>query len=80
MENTINLKMIKCLLLLAITVNVYALNNGHKEFYVSPTGSDKNNGSINFPFASIEKARDAVRQDRQVNQKKSYTVYLYEGI
>lgn len=31
------------------------------DFYVSPDGSDSNNGSINAPFATIEKARDAVR-------------------
>lgn len=31
------------------------------DFYVSPDGSDSNDGSIDAPFATIEKARDTVR-------------------
>ncbi len=31
------------------------------DFYVSPNGDDKNDGSLEKPFATIEKARDAVR-------------------
>ncbi len=31
------------------------------DFYVSPGGSDENDGSLERPFATIEKARDAVR-------------------
>ena len=31
------------------------------DFYVSTDGSDSNNGSLEAPFATIEKARDAVR-------------------
>ena len=31
------------------------------DFYVSPNGSDAGDGSIEKPFASLEKARDAVR-------------------
>jgi peptidoglycan hydrolase-like protein with peptidoglycan-binding domain len=32
-----------------------------KTFYVSPTGSDTNTGTIDKPFKTIEKARDTVR-------------------
>ena len=35
------------------------MNNA--DFYVSPDGNDENDGSIEKPFATIEKARDAVR-------------------
>lgn len=31
------------------------------DFYVAPDGNDENDGSLDNPFASIEKARDAVR-------------------
>ena len=31
------------------------------DFYVSPDGSDENDGSFEKPFATLEKARDAVR-------------------
>lgn len=31
------------------------------DFYVSPDGNDQNDGSIDHPFATVEKARDAVR-------------------
>ena len=33
--------------------------------YVSPSGSDKNPGSIKLPFATIARARDAVREARK---------------
>ena len=32
------------------------------DFYVSPDGSDASDGSINAPFATLERARDAVRE------------------
>ncbi|MBQ5953056.1 MAG: right-handed parallel beta-helix repeat-containing protein [Lachnospiraceae bacterium] len=31
------------------------------DFYVSPDGSDENDGSFSHPFATLEKARDSVR-------------------
>jgi len=46
-------------------------------FYVSVTGSDRNDGSLAAPFASLEKARDAVRQSHTFGER--VTVYLREG-
>ena len=49
-------------------------------FYVSPTGSDRNDGlSQQSPFATLEKARDAVRA---VNREMSgdIVVYLMDGV
>lgn len=46
-------------------------------FYVSTAGSDKNDGSLNAPFASLEKARDAIRQLDV--PKGNVTVYLRGG-
>ena len=45
-------------------------------FYVSPSGSDSNPGSAAKPFATIEKARNTIR-DLTMNQ--DITVYLYGG-
>jgi hypothetical protein len=47
-------------------------------FYVSIAGNDGNDGSLNAPFASLEKARDAIRQLKA--PKGAVTVYLRGGI
>lgn len=49
------------------------------EFYVSVNGSDENIGSIDSPFATIEKAQAAVREINK-NMKGDITVYLREGV
>ena len=76
----LNRKLVKFVLLFITALNIYAANSSHKEFYISLSGSDKNNGSINSPFASIEKARDVIRTDKLKSPETSYIVYLREGI
>lgn len=44
-------------------------------FFVSPTGSDKHNGSLKSPFKSIEKARDKAR----AITKGDIIIYLRQG-
>ncbi len=41
----------------------YAVKNNAvmKEFYLSPTGSDSGDGSLDAPFLTVQKAKDAVR-------------------
>ncbi|MDP4192283.1 MAG: right-handed parallel beta-helix repeat-containing protein [Bacteroidota bacterium] len=63
-----------------LVMNIYAKDKDHKEYFVSLSGSDKNNGTINFPFATVEKARDAIRADRKISKDADYTVYLRDGI
>ena len=49
------------------------------EFYVSPNGSDENDGkSAETPFATLEKARDAVREING-DMQEDITVYLMDG-
>ncbi|HEX2927999.1 MAG TPA: carbohydrate-binding protein [Ruminiclostridium sp.] len=43
-------------------------------YYVSPTGSDSNPGTIDAPFQTITKARDTVRT---VNQNMTGDIYVY---
>ncbi len=51
-------KIIFCIIfLLAVISQIIA-----KDYYVATTGSDKNPGTKERPFASLEKARDAVRK------------------
>ncbi|HHV99776.1 MAG TPA: hypothetical protein GXX36_09440, partial [Clostridiaceae bacterium] len=47
-------------------------------FYVSPDGNDNNDGSINSPFATIEKARDTIR-NLNSDMDKDIVVYLRGG-
>ena len=43
-------------------------------YYVSPTGSDSNPGTIDAPFQTITKARDVVRT---VNSNMTGDIYVY---
>ena len=48
-------------------------------FYVSPLGNDANIGSQEAPFATIEKAKLAVRKLSSEKREKNITVFLREG-
>lgn len=48
-------------------------------FYVSPHGKDTNPGSLDKPFATLEKARNIVRAELKSNRKKTITVFLRQG-
>ena len=43
-------------------------------YFVSPNGNDKNNGSENAPFKSIKASQDKAR-----GQKGNVTIYLHNG-
>jgi hypothetical protein len=57
-----------------------ASSSSAAEFFVSPTGDDSNPGSKARPFASLERARDEVRKEKQVHPDRDYTVQLRGGI
>ncbi len=48
-------------------------------FFVAPDGNNQNQGTLEEPFASLEKARDAVREARKQDVGKSFTIHLREG-
>jgi len=48
------------------------------EFHVSPSGNDNNPGTIEKPFASIQKARNAIREFNRF-MDKDIVVYLHKG-
>ncbi|MHC4122596.1 MAG: right-handed parallel beta-helix repeat-containing protein [Planctomycetota bacterium] len=50
------------------------------DFYVSPSGSDANLCSLDKPFATIQKAKEAVRQLKQNEPNEKITVYVRGGV
>lgn len=52
---------------------------GAADFYVSPSGHDSNPGSAGKPFATITRARDAVRNAKRRNPNRNYVVMLRGG-
>ena len=71
MKNVIGLG---TLWLLLTTVSASAV-----EFYVAPDGNDANPGTIDRPFASLVRARDAVREAK-VSAKKPVSILLRGGV
>ena len=51
-----------------------------KEFYVSPSGDDNHPGSRKQPFATLGRAREAVRQTLAGNHSGNITVWLNDGV
>lgn len=50
------------------------------EIYVAPTGDDANPGTKQKPFATLARARDAVRQQKTESAKEDVTVFLRGGV
>ncbi|MBL7154634.1 MAG: right-handed parallel beta-helix repeat-containing protein [Phycisphaerae bacterium] len=48
-------------------------------FYVSPKGNDANPGTLLKPFATLQRARDAVRQLNKAGQKQDVLVLIRGG-
>jgi len=51
---------------------------GGAEFHVSPAGNDANPGTLAKPFATIQKARDAVRKVNR-SMKNDINVFIHKG-
>src|SRR6187402_3051323 len=50
-----------------------------KQFFISPSGNDKNTGTIEKPFATLEKARKEVRKILAKEKNISISVYFRAG-
>jgi len=48
-------------------------------FYIAPDGSDENPGTLKQPFATLTKARDAVRAYKKEKRQGGITVYIRGG-
>ena len=69
--------MTRKLFILFIVLSAVIVTNA-QTYFVSINGNDKNPGSIEKPFASLDKAKEAVKKNN--NHLKTITVYLREGI
>ena len=65
------------LVLVLFSIRVQAQNA--KQLFISPSGNDKGNGTIERPFASLEKARTTVRKILQTEKNISITIYFRAG-
>ena len=64
-----------------LLVGLLSFSVGASEFYVSPGGDDSATGTKDRPFASIERARDAIRDLKtRTGLREPITVYLSGGI
>lgn len=61
-------------ILLFILIGNICYSSAQVAYYVAPYGNDEDNGDINAPFSSIEKAKDRARES-----KGEITIYLREG-
>jgi len=72
-----NIKTIVAIFVMAILLSNCTVPS--KELFVAPDGSDKNPGTINKPFATIEKARDEIRKMKSNHPDEDLTVYFRGG-
>ena len=50
------------------------------DYYVSPTGSDNNSGTVGSPFLTLSKAQTAVRAAVVNTQAENITVHIADGV
>jgi hypothetical protein len=68
-----------CRILLAVSLSFAAA--AHADFHVSPGGTDANPGTTSRPFATLERARDAIRtlKSKGPLPKGPLTVWIHGG-
>lgn len=67
-------------LLLYSLNNVYTKSNSSVDFYVSTYGNDKNKGSKEYPFKTLEGAKNAIKKTvKNKSIHKNITVYIRGG-
>ncbi|MBV1888271.1 MAG: right-handed parallel beta-helix repeat-containing protein, partial [Urechidicola sp.] len=66
-------------ILIAAVVISCASSSTETTFYVSPSGDDSNAGNIDAPFATIAKAKQAIRELTEDQRTKDITVFLRGG-
>ncbi|GAB3650182.1 PDZ domain-containing protein [Echinicola sediminis] len=61
------------------STSFYSFAQGVKEFYVSPLGNDKNPGTEQAPFGSLEKAKAIIKDHKVANTDEAIHLILREG-
>ena len=68
-----------CLFVLVVLLVSLPANVFGRDYYISPSGSDLNDGSKNSPFKTIIHARDTIRKLSDSKRKDDIVVYLQGG-
>ena len=63
----------------AINAATRAADASRADFFVAPSGSDDNPGTLEKPFASVACAQDAIRQLKRAAPNRDYAVMLRGG-
>jgi hypothetical protein len=73
------MKKVALLLFTLIALSCNQTSTKFSNYYVSPNGSDANNGSIEAPFKTIAHAKELLRTLPKEEKQKNITVYLRGG-
>ena len=68
------------LIFIFIITFITAVVSFSKNLYVSPTGKDSNSGTEEFPFQTIQRACNAVREIIKQGLNENITVYIKGGV
>ena len=63
----------------AITASLAVANPPNADFFIAPDGNDANPGTCEKPFATLVRARDAIRVQKRKQPDRDYTVLLRGG-
>ena len=74
------MKMIFKRITLVLVMSFIANSLIAKDFYVSPNGKNNNPGTKNAPFATIEKAKEAVQNIIAAGVTEDINVFLFGGV
>lgn len=74
------LTFVMCGIMLTATAFPSAADAPKGDFYISPAGSDSNAGTMEKPFASLERAREAVREKVARGLKGNVLVLIRAGV
>jgi hypothetical protein len=66
-------------LLIVLTSMDMVLPSVTADFYIAPSGKDKNDGTLDKPFATLSRARDAVRELKKTKKDGTITVFIRGG-
>ena len=70
--NSINMNKISLIFISTILLCCSVNNDSEIGFYISPSGSDNNPGTLEAPFKSIENAKLSIRKLSPEQRKKYY--------
>lgn len=73
-------KIIKLLLIIALFTITECSSISNKKIFISPDGNDQWDGSKNKPYRTLLRAKEAVRNELDLNNVATIEVILYDGI